>query len=218
MGDGKGKVPSMEYNCLTQCTACGGTGESCKNCALWKLKASNLEKERDRLQDQMDNHNNNDNTACTFCDGPWRGEGRKCIICWGTGKKDGKHPNPMSNYKSGKWGLYDLDSEKEHLLNEIEKAERNAKDGKWPKDGPCLTKNGNKVKSVRKRYLVKNSKGQQVYLVKTLGGTDNTSYFPTDGDMREKHTKNTVGEFKKNDLWYTVYWRCQKSNHDKCRH
>merc|ERR1711964_63294 len=31
--DGKGKVPSMEYNCLTQCTACEGTGEvQCTAC------------------------------------------------------------------------------------------------------------------------------------------------------------------------------------------
>merc|ERR1712000_95820 len=141
----------------------------------------------------------------------------------GTGKKDGKHPNPVGRYRKiykwgPKWGIYNLESEKEHLLKEIKKAERNARAGKYPKDGPCLTKNCNDRQHIRKRYLVRNTKGQQVYLVKTFGGTGYDYFFPTDGNMREKHNENTVGEFKKDGLWYSVYWYCQAPKHDDCSH
>merc|ERR1711964_458644 len=65
-----------------------------------------------------------------------------------------------------------------------------------------------------------NTKGQQVYIVKTYGNTGNAGHF-TEGDKREVHNVNTVGEFKsslenKDGHWYSVYWRCQKSHHAFC--
>jgi len=171
--------------------------------------------------------------VCKYCRGRKEGRrGRKyCSVCWGSGFADQKHPDPEALYKPGKWGIYDLSSEKRHLVREIQKAERNKKTGKtrqekYPKDGPCETKKGNEFRCVRQRYLVTNTKGQQVYIVKTYGNTGNAGHF-TEGDKREVHNVNTVGEFKsslenkdkKDDgYWYSVYWRCQKPNHDLCDH
>merc|ERR1711964_760704 len=95
----------------------------------------------------------------------------------------------------------------------------NASFGRFPKEGPCLTKNGNTHKCVRKRYLVANSQKDLVYVVKTVGDTGNSKWFNHDGHKRERHTDDTIGEFRATDgIWYTVYWRCQESDHDSCSH
>merc|ERR1711964_592747 len=72
---------------------------------------------------------------------------------------------------------------------------------------------------VRKRYLVANSQSELVYVVKTVGDTGNSRWFKHDGHKRERHTDDTIGEFRATDgFWYTVYWRCQESDHDSCSH
>jgi len=201
------------------------------------------------------------NSACTACRGTGLGSNykrrrvrKKCGVCWGTGVGNQKHPKPSGGYKGyyewgNKWGIYNLNSEKKHLMREIKKADVYAatcgsipgckgtetKDdtcsgcgkpwcGTYPVNGPCETTNGNDKKCIRIRYLVTNTAGQQVYVVKTIGGTGNGPWYARaggkEGDVRERHNKNTVGEFPYADsegsFWYSVYWRCQKSNHDLC--
>merc|ERR1712000_265942 len=97
--------------------------------------------------DQIINSLNNQEQrihCCAVC----RGQNNKCKYCWGTGAKDGKHPEPfgpfLGDYPWGsKWGLYDLESEQEYLLNEIKQANINASDNYYPEDGPCVTLNCN---------------------------------------------------------------------------
>jgi len=128
-----------------------------------------------------------------------------------------RHPDPSAPYYPGKWGIYSFANEQEYLLKQIDVAD-SQKGTSLEKEIPCLTIEGNENPNTRKRYLVRNRKGQQVYLVKTLGSTGNGSYYNHDGDKREPHNENTVGEFTTGGLWYTVYWRCQKPNHDDCSH
>merc|ERR1711900_82849 len=151
----------------------------------------------------------------------------------------GKHPDPKSPYRNGKWGIYHDYSVQKYLLEQIEEAETNAAKNNYPVNGPCLARHGNDHQCVRKRYLVSNSKrlpnGKEelVYVVKTFQGTGNDQtwwdsetdeemYFQKDGDKRERHNVDTIGEFKigagRDSIWYTVYWRCQKRNHDECSH
>merc|ERR1711964_954432 len=137
------------------------------------------------------------------------------------------------------WGIYHDYSVQKYLLEQIEEAETNAAKNNYPVNGPCLARHGNDHQCVRKRYLVSNSKrlpnGKEelVYVVKTFQGTGNDQtwwdsetdeemYFHEDGDKRERHNVDTIGEFKigrgRDRIWYTVYWRCRKRNHDRCRH
>merc|ERR1712000_99736 len=204
--------------------------------------------------DQIINSLNNQEQrihCCAVC----RGQNNKCKYCWGTGAKDGKHPEPfgpfLGDYPWGsKWGLYDLESEQEYLLNEIKQANINVSDNYYPEDGPCVTLNcnngnctgcgksvtveearadqcecgnngrGGRVwkEDIRKRYLVSNKEGQTVYVTKTIGHTGNGDQFGFDGNKRELHDENTVGEFQDgaHGTWYSVYWRCQKTDHAKC--
>merc|ERR1711964_423887 len=176
---------------------------------------------------------------CVYC----LGEDDQCNLCWGTGEKNGKHPSPGGRYGDhytwgSKWGIYNNYDEQNHLLKEIKQAKDNeaafkeikktqdiAEDGLkkaaaqyYPANGPCVADKGNTDPSIRERYIVKNTYGQHVYIVKTVGDTGNGAYFVTEGKKHEKHGENTVGEFKNGDHWYSVYWRCQKSSHGDCSH
>merc|ERR1712000_710377 len=202
----------IEPNVYTQATKYGMV---CNDCGAKLANGQN--------PDQIINSLNNQEQrihCCAVC----RGQNNKCKYCWGTGAKDGKHPEPfgpfLGDYPWGsKWGFYDLESEQEHLLQEIKQAEKyeklppmqgetldstNAR--RYPQNGPCVSKYGNSRLDIRKRYLVSNTQGQLVYVVKTIGNTHNgepregrSPYFKFDGNRRERHKENTVGEFKKND-------------------
>merc|ERR1711964_239637 len=71
-----------------------------------------------------------------------------------------------------------------------------------------VTRNGNDRPYIRERYIVK-----------TVGNTGNGDWYDQkggkEGDLREKHNENTIGEFKHNNVWYTVYWRCQELYHGR---
>merc|ERR1711964_775635 len=92
-------------------------------------------------------------------------------------------------------------------------------EGNFPRKGHPLSNDRRERKSkYQEEISCQKPQSQQVYLVKTLGSTGNGSYYNHDGDKREPHNENTVAEFTTGGLWYTVYWRCQKPNHDDCSH
>merc|ERR1711964_805369 len=111
------------------------------------------------------------------------------------------------------------------LKPDLRKAQYYAERNEIPPGVPSKTIHGNDHPCVRERYIVRNSKNEVVYLVKTVGKTGNAGFFGNpEGDNREAHNENTLGEFrrwdeqKERDIWYTVYWRCQKPDHDECSH
>jgi len=146
-----------------------------------------------------------------------------------------KHKTPTAPYTSDKWGIYSKYGEQTELLKQmsnnrlkpdLRKAQYYAERNEIPPGVPSKTIHGNDHPCVRERYIVRNSKNEVVYLVKTVGKTGNAGFFDgnPEGDKREAHNENTLGEFrrwdeqKRRDIWYTVYWRCQKPDHDECSH